>query len=203
MMQKTLLLALSMALSSSFAAAQKAEITPFVGYRFGGDLTNRANEATLDVQKSMVFGAIFDYALTDYVMVELHWSHQGSELDLTGQQRQEQFDVNIDNFHGGVLIQGGSPGIRPYALGTVGVTRFDIQAESVSPSTKFSFGFGAGLKGLFSEQIGYRVEFRGFTTFTDIEDEYEICDVFGCVTYAYSGTTFWQGQFMGGVTFAF
>jgi hypothetical protein len=41
------------------------------------------------------------------------------------------------------------------------------------------------------------------TTFTDIEDEYEICEVFGYVDYPTSGTVFWQGQVTGGFTFAF
>ena len=202
MTRKILLLSMAFTiLSASFASAQKAEITPFLGYRYGGSFTNKERSTGFDVQNSPTFGVIFDYKVHDFILAEFHWSHQGSTLELTQEDQQLETDIGIDNFHGGVLFQGGTRDLHPFFSASVGATRFGIQGAD--SSTKFSLGLGGGIKGLVTERIGYRFEFRGFTTFTAIEDEYEICDVWGCATVKSTSTVFWQAQVLGGVTIAF
>lgn len=191
----------SVILSASFASAQNAEITPYLGYRFGGNFTNKERSTAFNVQNSPAFGAIFDYKVHDFILVEFHWSHQGSTLELTRDEQQVETDISIDNFHGGVLFQGGTRDLHPYFVASVGATHFGIQGTE--SSTKFSLGVGGGMKGLVTERIGWRFEFRGFTTFTSIEDSYEVCDVWGCVDVNSTGTVFWQAQILGGVTIAF
>ncbi len=202
MTRKNVLLSMAfVVLSSSFASAQKVEITPYLGYRFGGAFTNNAQDASFDVQKSLSFGAIFDYKVYDFLMVEFHWSHQGSTLEVTQDDQALDTDIGIDNFHGGVLFQGGTKDLQPFFLASMGGTRFGF--NDGDSATKFSLGLGVGMKGLVTERIGWRVEFRGFTTFTDIEDEYEVCDVWGCAQVTSTSTVFWQTQVLGGVVVAF
>jgi hypothetical protein len=188
-------------LSCPLASAQKAEITPYIGYRFGGSFTNRAQDVSFDVQNFASFGAIFDYKLYDFMLVEFHWSHQGSTLELSRDEQALETSISIDNFHGGVLFQGGSRDLQPFFLASLGATRFGFN-EGIS-TTNFSLGVGVGMKGLVTDRLGWRVEFRGFTTFTNIEDEYEVCDVWGCATVTNTSTIFWQSQVLGGLVVAF
>jgi hypothetical protein len=188
-------------LSCPLASAQKAEITPYIGYRFGGSFTNRAQDVSFDVQNSASFGAIFDYKLYDFMLVEFHWSHQGSTLELSRDEQALETSISIDNFHGGVLFQGGSRDLQPFFLASLGATRFGFNEGS--STTNFSLGVGVGMKGLVTDRLGWRVEFRGFTTFTNIEDEYEVCDVWGCATVTNTSTIFWQSQVLGGLVIAF
>ena len=202
MTRKILLLSLAfIVLSAPFASAQNAEITPYIGYRFGGSFTNRAQDVSFDVQNSASFGVIFDYKLFDFLMAEFHWSRQGSTLELSRDDEALDTSITLNNFHGGVLFQGGSRDLQPYFLASLGVTR--IGFNEGDSATNFSLGLGVGMKGLVTDRVGWRVEFRGFTTFTDIEDEYEVCDVWGCATVTNTSSILWQSQVLGGVVVAF
>ena len=41
---------------------------------------------------------------------------------------------------------------------------FDINVTDLDSTTKFSFGFGGGVKFLASDHVGARLEFRGYST---------------------------------------
>lgn len=202
MTRKILLFSMAfIVLSSSFASAQKAEITPYIGYRFGGAFTNKAQDISINTQNSASFGAIFDYKVYDFLMVEFHWSRQGSTLELTQDDQAVETSISINNFHGGILFQGGTRDLQPFFLASMGATSFGF--HDGDSTTNFSLGLGVGMKGLVTDRLGWRVEFRGFTTFTNIEDEYEVCDVWGCATVTNTSTIFWQSQVLFGLVVAF
>lgn len=201
-------------LGTSAAQEKKFEITPYVGHRFGGDFVARELDLDMTAKDTTSFGVIVDYAFTSYAMLEFNWSHQNTQLDVvqpvadqptqpgTDRETRPLFDISIDYFQGGILLQGGSNPLRPFFVFSLGGTSLDPQAEGVSGATKFSLSFGGGLKGFIVDRFGYRVELRRFTTFTGGTSDEEFCDIHGCVTYT-SANTFWQGQFSAGLVIAF
>jgi hypothetical protein len=189
-------------LHGSVASAQethKMELTPFVHYRAGGALYDRQLELQFDLKNSFGFGAMFNYKIADFALAEFLYSRQGSELEI-GTEDRPAFDLSVNYIHGGILLQGGEKELRPFVVGTLGATVFS--PDSANGATRFSIGLGAGFKGLISDRIGYRMEGRTFTTFTDRSQDDVFCDVNGCVSYASAGI-FWQAQITGGVVIAF
>jgi hypothetical protein len=204
-----LLLLICLVLGSSVATAQKAEVTPFVGYRFGGNFYDNETGNEIDLKNSVSYGFTFDYALSDNILIEFLYSRQGTELSVVGGES-PVLELDVDYMHGGILFQGGSEGLKPYVVAGLGAARFNPKESESNSQSRFSIGLGAGVKGLFSERVGYRFEFRSIPTFIDKSQQNEFCPpsveplegTSGCYTWT-TANVFWQSQFTGGVTIAF
>jgi len=139
-------------------AAQKIEITPFVGYQFGGELDEIGDETTtLDLEQSATWGLILDFSITDLDQVEIYYSSQGTDLD---RGVQPAIGVTIDSFQIGAIHQyAPRKPINPYIGLTLGATRFDIGGDS---DTRFSGAVSGGVKMIVSDHLGFRFDGRIF-----------------------------------------
>lgn len=188
----------------------KLEITPFVGYRFGGDFRAVEQDVRLDLEDSAGFGVLADYSLTDNLQLEFLWSRQSSELtaaETTVAPGDDPlslnlFDMSVDYLHGGLLYGLTTETIEPYLAGGIGATIFNPDAQDISSETRFSASLAAGAKGFVNDNIGFRFEFRGFLTRVDSRQEDVFCNIFGCTSFD-RASTFWQMQIGGGVVIAF
>jgi opacity protein-like surface antigen len=81
--------------------------------------------------------------------------------------------------HGDVLYHFGSANarLRPFIFGGLGVTFFS--ADDLESETKFSFGFGGGVKYFRWNAIGVRAHVRYKPTMLSDEDSADFCDPFG------------------------
>jgi hypothetical protein len=155
------------------------------------------------------YGLTVDVSVTDNVQLEFLYSRQKSLLEASGvgipsPTKVPLDELNVDYWHGGVVYNWNDPGsaIRPFFLGTLGATVFDPVVEGLDSDTKFSLGFGGGVKFFASDRIGARVEFRGFSTNTDLSQTGWVCGYYNC--FLVSGTqSIWQGEFRGGLIIAF
>lgn len=160
-MKRTFQLGMLVFLALAIAApaqAQRIEITPFVGYQFGGELAEIGDSITnLDIEESPTWGLIFDIDITGLDQVEVYYSSQGTELNRGSAPAPK---VTIDTLQIGAIHQyAPNRPINPYFGLTLGATRFDLDGGS---DTRFSGGLTGGLKMIVSDHLGFRFDARVF-----------------------------------------
>lgn len=197
-------LALLLLLWAPATLAQKVEITPFVNLPFGAELeTDRFDDSVeFDIDDGSGYGLNVGFTLVGGLQLELFWSHQESDLVAKGGFFFEDLtitDLEIDYYHAGVLFQFGDGQFQPFIAGSLGVTEFSPGNAILEDESRFSVGVGMGAKIFFNKSFGLRLEARAFTTLIDEGDD--VCD--GRFCYYEEGTYFIQGEFRGGLIFAF
>jgi opacity protein-like surface antigen len=176
---KRLVLAAALAALAVPAAAQptgayRFELTPQLGYHWGGTLSGDDNalfDTDLDVDEGSAFGITFDIPLSSNFQLELLASRQATELEfdsgLFGGD-EEVADIDISYLHAGMLWQGGNGQVNPFFVLSAGVTQLDPDVPGAGDESRFSLSLGGGVKVFFNEHVGLRFEGRGF--FTAIDD---------------------------------
>ena len=160
-MKKTLLLGILVVLLVAAAApveAQRIEITPFVGYQFGGELDEIGDETTTrKLDQGTTWGLILDVGITDLDQVEIYYSTQGTDLN---RGVESAVGVTVDHFQIGAIHQyAPNRPINPYIGITLGASRFEINGDS---DTRFSGAVTGGVKMVVSDHLGFRFDGRFF-----------------------------------------
>lgn len=167
--------ALSVALlSTAVVPAASVELTPFWGYRFGGELEDVDLEAT----DSDSYGIVFDLAVDRYNAFEFLWSRQDTAFefnDFVGGVERE-IGITIDHYQFGWLVQGGDEKIKPFFTFHLGWGDFD--PDRGNGETEFNWSLGGGAKVFFNDQLGMRLGVRWTPTYVDSDPAY-FCDAFG------------------------
>ncbi len=169
------------------------EVSPTVGYRFGGTTSQVANSYIdrIVVPASLSWGASVEVRLSDHVNLELLWSHQNTELRAEpaalgiGSDRKLSH-LNIDTFLLGGMWLSGDPGSRArlYLDLLLGATILTPSPE-FSTLTRFSGSFGGGIKYYFGDHFGARLGIRWLPVYLNTTSSaYATCSpYFGCYTY--------------------
>jgi hypothetical protein len=196
---RTVLPAIAFALTCAPAAAQ-VQVTPFVGYRFGGDLYEIVAQRPLDLDGARSFGAMVDLFATRDLAVALIYSHQEPEVDVRlpggGGAR---VGIPVDHWHAGATQEVDFGRVRPFGSATLGLTRFGAGDDS---EMRFSLGFGGGVKLLPARHVGVRFDARAYAVFTDGSLEAGLCTPGLCVLALDVAVT-WQADFTAGLVIAF
>ena len=207
MLRKALTVVLPMMLLPGLAFAQRFELTPFAGYRFGGEIENpdfELNEERFDFEDNDSQGLILDVAVNERLFVELLFSAQETILqdDRGFFGDQPLFEIDVTYLHIGALYQWEiREGVKPFVVGTLGVTDFEPQVGDLSGESFFSVGIGGGIKLMLAKNVGFRFEARGYSTILDADDEL-FCDPHHCYSYD-DGTYLWQFAASAGLILAF
>ncbi|HYN41055.1 MAG TPA: peptidylprolyl isomerase, partial [Thermoanaerobaculia bacterium] len=145
------------------------EITPTVGYRFGGTASTSYSTfiESVEISPDLSFGMTLEYALRPNVSLEFIWSHQDSELKLNYRQpppagySERLTHLNVDTFQIGGLWQFGTYGdsFRPYLDFLLGLSIL-TPAPQFSTLTRFSGSVGGGAKYTLSDAMGFRLGIR-------------------------------------------
>ena len=79
-----LIMATSMALPSIVEAQEgrRFEISPFVGWRQGGDLADVATGLAVDLETGTAYGFMADFSVTSNLQIEFVWSETKSEVQI-------------------------------------------------------------------------------------------------------------------------
>lgn len=199
MLQRGLLFPILLfALAASGASAQNVELSPFVGFRYGGDLDGDPFDVVpfgLELDEGASSGLVVSFRVRGGLSVELIWSHQATELVETGLFEDFRlFDVDVDYYHAGVAYEWRLGQVRPFAGISVGATVFDPDVAGFGSDTRFSIGLGGGAKLMLSRHFGFRLEARLLAT--DFGDD-------GCHDCYDGGPDLTQGELRGGLIFAF
>lgn len=169
------------------ASAQTAiEITPTVGFRWGGEI--RAEDTTTldrdaDLEEGHSLGLVVDIPVSNHLQIELLFDHQRTGLGsstLFGPAERE-FDLDIDYYHVGALYQWKTRSVTPFIVGSIGIADLDPKDGFNSGTRRFSTSFGGGVKIPLSSHVAVRFEGRGFwtdtgeTRFDDDDDDHHRC----------------------------
>lgn len=202
--RSSLVLALLLCLGAGTAQAQ-LELTPFAGYRIGGELEDIGDLGGfdgVDFEDSESYGLILGIDLPANFQLEFLYSTQDSELrSSTLFSNLPGLDLDVEYLHVGVLYQFGSDGdVRPFVAASGGVTRLVPDLAGLDSEERASVSFGGGVKLMVSDHIGFRFEGRGFTTFVDDNDDI-YCEDRRC--YSYDEDVLWQVEARAGLIFRF
>lgn len=188
--------------------AQSVEITPFAGYRVGGEFDSDDrffgfDPFELEIEDGESYGVLLDIRLSRSLFLEFTLSRQETRLvEKFGlfDPAFDLFDIDVDYYHVGLLYQWEPGQVRPFITGSIGATRLEPQVSDLGELYRPSLSLGGGAKILFNDHIGLRFEGRAYTTL--IEDDDEVyCDFGDC--FRANDTTVTQGEVRAGLIFSF
>lgn len=194
---------------SAPAWAGPFEVTPFYGYRLGGEFDDlsTAGVSSLEIDDGDSWGAIFTFHLDANAQVELIYSHQPTTLRGGGSLFSGSttlFDLDVDNWQvGGAYTWGETADpVRGFLGFSLGVTSFDPGSSGYNGDSQFAFSFYGGAKVPLAKHVGLRLQGQWITTYVG-SDEEVFCDPFG-FCYSVSNASY-VGQFelSAGVAFRF
>jgi opacity protein-like surface antigen len=191
--------------SRQSAPTTRFEVTPFVGYRFGGDFDLDDPRRSVDLNDHGSFALALNLRADDYRQYELFYSRQ--ETRLQPDSSLGGLGINVEYLQLGGTLQFDETDqwpLKPYMVGGLGVTRFTPEPDS-SDSTRFSVSLGAGLRVPVTTHFGLRLEARGFLTLVNTDSAFfcasgssgGVCAIRG------SGSSFVQYELLAGAAFAF
>ena len=140
------------------------EVTPFVGVRFGGTFDMRAEqppETQATWKDASSYGLNAGVRFDDFSLIEFRWTRSTSTLRFDapfGFLGAALGEVTLNQFHADFTREFVVPevkGLRSFLTGSVGATHLSAADDGF---TRFSFGFGAGLKQFLGSRFAIRAE---------------------------------------------
>jgi hypothetical protein len=211
------MLALILALIATGAtdvAAQKWEITPFLGYRWGGKLNDGVYEERVAGSDDLQFSSGVDYGLTlgyfvkPKIQIQAYWDRQNSSFGIVNDRLgidTTLTDCTIDYYQVGFMMLPLDPEIRLQLFFS-----FSVGATYISPSDSryeaewfSSLGFTLGVRYFFTDHVGGLIQTRGMSTVMT-EQDHLFCDELTQQCYGLPKDTYMgQINLSMGVVFAF
>ena len=149
------------------------EITPFAGYRMGGqiDAEDSATDIRLDDAGSV--GLLLNGHYRDNTQWELHYSNQATRARITDGASGEESSLDFDTYMlqlGGTYLFDGET-VVPYLAFTLGGTHVRTRGADSEDDTFFSGSIGLGLRIWPESRVGLRVEARAYGTLVDSKSD--------------------------------
>jgi len=186
-----------------YGLENKFELTPFVGYTWGGTIyadQNSVFNREVDAASSGNIGADFAIPVHEGFKIELMAAHQNTKLQTGGglfQPNDRVANIDINYYQAGIQIPFATGrNIAPFVIVTAGVANLSPDISGVSSSTRFAMSAGGGVKVPINPNVGFRFDIRGYVTQLGRDTACNTC------YYGYNNT-FYQGQANFGVFFAF
>jgi hypothetical protein len=192
-----LALTVSVAGAPSICGAQALEITPFGGYRFGGDFFEIVSAQPVDRDGSASFGLLVNVPLRDGLQVEGLVTHQSADFVAGGALLvpPARWRASVDHFQAGGLQELRPGRIRPFLTGTLGLSRY---AAAGDDELRFTVAAGGGVKLFPWSSVGIRLDARVFSTFVDVDGRAVACAT-GVCFFDLRTDVAWQAEFTAGI----
>ena len=184
------------------------EVTPFIGYRGGGDfdLEGSPTAKKVDLDDHGSFGLAVNLFTSGDKMESYELFYSRQEASVAKSSPLAPFDLNVEYLHlGGTLNLNDELPVRPYIVGGLGLTRFSPQTGNGGDDSRFSVSLGAGLKLPVTKQFNVRLEARGFLTLVNSDSAF-FCfsgSQGGTCAVRVKGDSFIQYELLAGAAFAF
>lgn len=192
--------------SSSKGSLPKAEIMPFGGYMFGGQI--RLYDGDFDINGNGNYGVALGFPIERIAKVELSYFRMDTKGKwypnrhaLPPYHRQKTVDMAMQYFQVGVVKTASVSKVKPFGSVSLGATWFDLKDNStLNDLWAFSAVFGAGIRVDMSENLALRVQGRFMAPmyFSGLGVGIGTGGVSGG---AYFGTYALQGDFSAGLIF--
>jgi hypothetical protein len=140
--------------------AQYIEITPFVGYETIAKVAT--SYGYLGISDGMNFGGAISFGVDPESQIEFSYNHMNSELSLDeGGTITHKTAVNIDYYMlGAVIARQVGEIFYPFGSGSLGWVHYGTPEENYGNENCFAVNIAAGLKILFNEWVGLRMQAR-------------------------------------------
>ena len=193
-------------LAGTAVPAQAVDVVPFVGFRFGGDVTTptagtSTGQNSLSLNAALSYGAVVDIPLYDVTSLEIYYSRQPTTISSGGTYLPGDRDVTVSVLHVGLvdaIPSDDNPRLSWLLFGTFGGTQLSAGGET---ETKPSIGLGGGVLWMASKHIGIRGDIRALITFTGDSSTAAICN--GGCNVAFSSSAIAQGEMSVGLVARF
>ena len=201
-----LLLFIFLLLSCAPAAAQRIEISPFGGYRFGWSVSDVNGVPVVDDDGGPSVGVVANVLMgrpEDGFKFEALFSRERAWVTVQSTSifaEPARARVTVDQMMVGVsqeLEDAWDQPVRAFISGLVGLTRY---AAADDYEVRFAVGLAAGGKFFASRHVGVRIEGRGFMTIIDLGGT-AACSG-GCV-FAFRANPVFQADLTAGLILAF
>jgi len=184
------------------------EVTPFIGYRGGGDfdLEGSPTSSKVDLDDHGSFGLAVNLFPSGDKMesYELFYSREQASVAKTSPIA--PFGLNVEYLHlGGTLNLNDELPVRPYIVGGLGLTRFSPRTGDGGDDSRFSLSLGAGVKLPVTQHFNVRLEARGFLTLVNSDSAFFCAsgNQGGVCAIRVKGDSFIQYELLAGAAFAF
>ena len=158
--------------------AREFEITPFIGYQFGGsvDVTYQGLRESVSIKDTTNWGLMLNLGISDAMQLELLYNTQDTKADASIVD--DSLDLNIDYWQLSLLwdFNPYDDDFSPYLVFGLGGTW--MRPDGFSSVSRFSGNIGGGVKYFFSDRIGIRAEGRFYGTY--INSDIAWCDPLWC-----------------------
>jgi len=185
------------------------ELTPYLGYRIGGEFQQQDGPTTYELDEGNSEGLIFNIVARDVnTQWQVLYGQQSTSLKtpLTfDPSARLGLDVEYFQFGGTYLFDDDGDDTRPFVSLTAGVTHFAPTLAGVDAESFFSGSIGGGVQLLKTHRVGVRLEARAFATFVNTNGAI-FCrsgpQAGGCAISIH-GTALYQFEASAGVVFRF
>jgi hypothetical protein len=179
--------------------AQAIEVTPFIGYRFGGGFFERVTGEPVDLDGAPAVGAVVNVRLGQGLFAEALVTHQEARV-MAPLAPPGGWRITVDHWQGGVLQEYGfHRHVRPFANGLLGLTRYATDGDA---EIRFTVGAGGGVKLMPARRVGVRLDGRVFATFAYVDAKVVDCGPGVCLA-ALTADIVWQAEFSAALVVAF
>jgi hypothetical protein len=205
MPRRAVILLLLLLVNAPAAVAQSVEISPFGGYRFGGDPFEVVAGRALDIDYAPALGLTIDFPLSGGMQIEGFFSHQRASVPLVVEGAlggPARLGISVDHWQvGGLQEFGAAWRTRPFLTGMLGLTRYGIGADN---EIRFSAGAGGGVKLFPTSHFGIRLDGRALVTILDAGGTALACGSrSGTCLVALHVDAAWQAEFTAGLLVRF
>jgi hypothetical protein len=185
----------------TIASAQTIELSPFGGYRFGGDLFERVTGQPVDLDGAPVVGGVVNVAMNDGLWFEGLFTHQRASFTVPASSvaPATRWHITVDHWLAGGLQEFGEGRARPFLTGLLGLTHY---AAADDHEIRFVVSAGGGVKLRPTRHFGVRLDGRVLTTFVDADGRAIACTPGFCL-FGFNVDVVWQAEFSAGVIVAF
>ena len=190
-------------LPSMAKQALNVEITPLIGYRFGGDFDTTRDEVhnRIELSDETSYGLLTAWSFDRKRQGEFLISHYNTSFSESSDFTASNTGLDITYAHLGGNVQV-SDGVVPlYVTGGFGLTHLAPKDDQLSDETRFSVNIGLASKIELSDRVSLRLDSRVYGTFFNSESAI-FCDVETCAIYISSDIWF-QGEVSVGITYRF
>ena len=149
---------------AQYAQIQSFEVSPFIGARLGGTFEiqpDGANQLEAQLKDATSYGFSAGVRFDDFSLIEFRWTRATSALRFGAPfvfLGESVGDVTLNQFHADFTREFEIPevkGLRGFLTGSLGVTHLGAARDEF---TRFSFGFGGGLKQFLGSRLAIRAE---------------------------------------------
>ena len=170
------------------------EIAPFIGYRFGGSVTDYYYGQSHSINPSQSEGVIVSVPIRRADSIELLFSRQSTDVDVGTITGTQTYPLTVDYWMLGSVheFEAQSERIHPFLAAYAGIADLSTSQGSITSATSFSVALGGGAKFDLGRHVGIRLDARAYYVFVSTSGGM-FCGGGGC-SASFSGSGLLQGE---------